>query len=724
MKKRSESIVDFLLVFIAVGMFTLGITRIWVWFNANYAGRQVDYQESRALAGKAGTYNNLGQNATTHLYPKIGTAAKDLPTGISCPSCAHKPLDLPEKWVFSSLNDFPAIHKIHYEIGGAGGTIGYGDCYKTCGALTTTDAQGNVLYVKDADGSIVWGAANPLNLVPDPDPNLECKSPAMTKVTIIDPNTHIPAEMDKPLFNTSCSCLVKCNCMKSLLPTLNGFTKQVQSLCGTGKDAAGKDIDNCVLLIPCNKMKDDKHHKDRKVCMEKACKGKCTETKYVVPKNPVDATEFKVKPDCGQACQLVINAKAMDKAADECDDWLDMCWWGTWGKAADEMYDAARQLRKAAGELAKEGETIQAQINKVKQCCDKPTNQLQQECLQYGQGDCNSRLQYAQQSLDATKDGLEINGNYTTAMLGRAQEIDTGCANPSYEEGCLYVCTDGDYTRHCLFTLSKAEEVNPTYSDELLRYTIDYYKQKSPNQYKTWLALVNTNTNNKYTNDYATFMKCMEHRVPIKSKQWLCNQKGINKAPDAVKALCAKGSTFHGTGYLYSAQGKDDTCQWDGMDRGAVPGWDYLYQNCGLLGILHQLNYVANHVIPGLEAEVDRKINSIPSCCSAVYTGNATMEDTCMDCYTTLENVATVNQCTQCVQDQVPLTDDNGNPVKDESGTIITRDKTYDELRECVTSSGQQFFADVNATFSSDANNKATADKLGNWTGPTGPTGP
>jgi len=52
-KNRAQSILDFVLIFGILLTFIIGLTRIWVWFNANYAKRNVDYQNTRLAAGQA-----------------------------------------------------------------------------------------------------------------------------------------------------------------------------------------------------------------------------------------------------------------------------------------------------------------------------------------------------------------------------------------------------------------------------------------------------------------------------------------------------------------------------------------------------------------------------------------------------------------------------------------------------------------------------------------------
>lgn len=77
-----------MVAFVAVAGLAIGIARIWIWFNANYARRQVAYQKSRFLAGQ---YSN-----TSSYDEPIDTGATE-----DCPGCTYAPLDLTEEWVFS-----------------------------------------------------------------------------------------------------------------------------------------------------------------------------------------------------------------------------------------------------------------------------------------------------------------------------------------------------------------------------------------------------------------------------------------------------------------------------------------------------------------------------------------------------------------------------------------------------------------------------------------------
>ena len=48
---KGQVLIEFVLMFVAVALFLLGATRLWIFFNANFANRQPSYQDSRTKAG-------------------------------------------------------------------------------------------------------------------------------------------------------------------------------------------------------------------------------------------------------------------------------------------------------------------------------------------------------------------------------------------------------------------------------------------------------------------------------------------------------------------------------------------------------------------------------------------------------------------------------------------------------------------------------------------------
>jgi hypothetical protein len=74
-RKAGQSLLDFVLVFGVLLTLLAGFTRIWVWFNSNFAKRNVDYQNTRLAAG---TSNSRARNL----------------------NYSDKPLAIDDNWVF------------------------------------------------------------------------------------------------------------------------------------------------------------------------------------------------------------------------------------------------------------------------------------------------------------------------------------------------------------------------------------------------------------------------------------------------------------------------------------------------------------------------------------------------------------------------------------------------------------------------------------------------
>ncbi len=50
---KAQVILDYIIIFAILAGFIVGLTRVWIWFNANIAKRSVDYQNTRLSAGTA-----------------------------------------------------------------------------------------------------------------------------------------------------------------------------------------------------------------------------------------------------------------------------------------------------------------------------------------------------------------------------------------------------------------------------------------------------------------------------------------------------------------------------------------------------------------------------------------------------------------------------------------------------------------------------------------------
>lgn len=89
LKDRAQVILGFIFAFIAILGLVIGIVRLWTWFNASYAHREVAYQTSRILAGQPHHYSDYG----TKTYIDVGATSTNL-------SALYQPLNLSEDWLF------------------------------------------------------------------------------------------------------------------------------------------------------------------------------------------------------------------------------------------------------------------------------------------------------------------------------------------------------------------------------------------------------------------------------------------------------------------------------------------------------------------------------------------------------------------------------------------------------------------------------------------------
>ncbi|MDD2653781.1 MAG: hypothetical protein PHI86_01565 [Candidatus Omnitrophica bacterium] len=84
--KLGQSILGFTFAFIIIAALSIGLTRIWAWYNINFGSRQVRYQASRPTAASPGYYGGDEEHPNvyiTHAY-----------------NPDYKPIDLTEQWVF------------------------------------------------------------------------------------------------------------------------------------------------------------------------------------------------------------------------------------------------------------------------------------------------------------------------------------------------------------------------------------------------------------------------------------------------------------------------------------------------------------------------------------------------------------------------------------------------------------------------------------------------
>ncbi len=259
--KKAQAILDYVLVFIALAVFSVGITRIWTWFDANYVKRQYDYQQSRLV-----TPGQM-EDATARLAAnKIYDTSK-----------ITTPYDLTEDWVFSPQGQ--AVGKIPHP--------------GVTGMSPTEECRERVLghEVKDRiDGSIKFPAQDPPSGCVDTEGNLD----------------------------ESCPFFQNCICM------LLDYNVEAQA----------------------------------QIFYDQACKA-------------------------GRVSGLCVEADKLRAQAQGCDDPWEVCWWGGFGKTAQELHRAADKLDIQAKELKKRGDRLKNEADNIKECCDRLLTPAEQNACLY-----------------------------------------------------------------------------------------------------------------------------------------------------------------------------------------------------------------------------------------------------------------------------------------------------------------------------------------------------
>ena len=173
--RKAQSILDFGLAFIALALLAVGITRIWVWFNANYAARQVTYQTSRFTA--AGTTRNTDAGV------------------LNLPADTFQPYDLNEDWVFKGqVTGQPLGNPL-----AGGGYLPWEQIQKDC-----HDCSLNI----------------------NNDPNFPC--PAGSTQGCIDNDPSCP---EGKIF-CHCPYYYECLCNGKALPVTKSYEDQIKTICG------------------------------------------------------------------------------------------------------------------------------------------------------------------------------------------------------------------------------------------------------------------------------------------------------------------------------------------------------------------------------------------------------------------------------------------------------------------------------------------------------------
>ena len=441
MKIRAEAILDFVLAFIATVILAIGITRIWVWFNVNFASSQVDYQKGRLAAGMApgGTHSITGTAATS-----------------ACPSCMHQPLDLTEEWVFHRASS---------------GSIGR---FSQSGSDPTVNSQ-NFCSTQCASDSACTG----------PGGEFDSSCPCFVKCIC---NQQIKPTLNQSLKNLIPMCGERNAAVNN--PAHPNFNNQAN---GDGEIIINRCGGHCYTY---NESIDSANSQNNHYGVSVTDCG-CDTTNCAQGESQTDITAACVINGethpacdcacCGQICQLHQNAQSMRHVADQCSEPWDICWWFTWGKSSDRLKEAADNLDQAANQMQAEADRDIQSTYQKEHCCDdfdqpsatQSAVDLQQECLNYGDSaiNCSDKLAQIKQNYAQLKTTAEdAISMFTNQVEPRITSIINACAastaycnvfpvySPSYlscSEGGSTIQSGAPHTLGCRYACCTSTRPSP-----------------------------------------------------------------------------------------------------------------------------------------------------------------------------------------------------------------------------------------------------------------------
>lgn len=373
--KSAQSILEFVFAFIVILLLSLGIVRVWTWFNANYAHREVAYQRSRASAGAAETYK-------TNPYVDIAGAGGD-----------YTPLNLTEDWVFSgkpsgmvgtAFGDLPSWEDVK-------------ECCKRCSLGVSLPGDEDICHCDGQDAGC--GTDN-----------------------------------EGSDFNPQCTTYTRCLCRASIRPTTDMLTMQRVRICGADVKTTDEGCNKCPGTC-------GESYNSKKEC-ESACKDEATKDAC---RTCLDNYE-SLFGTCGQYCNMLDNAKEMDKQAEKCDDPWELCWWGSWGGTADELRNGARELRTAANELRGDAMDMKGVMDRVSSCCEAENLALenQEVCIDAAQQyDCQGKVDIVTAGMDSRVKDLEEQKKDAEEQIKGMRDGVNKCdllANGICEQQCIDEC--------------------------------------------------------------------------------------------------------------------------------------------------------------------------------------------------------------------------------------------------------------------------------------------
>jgi len=199
-----------------------------------------------------------------------------------------------------------------------------------------------------------------------------------------------------------------------------------------------------------------------------SCAGyvQCTCEKNIEP--AVNGYMLSYNSLIGAKGQLEKQVKQLRDSANECDDPWELCWWGSWGKTAKELNNAANELQGTANDVGAEAATIASKISNMQTCCSAayPTREQQDLCLLLAsEGLCSSAVSSYQQIWQGYVDQLNPLITAADSEVGVVNNQIIPTCNGDAQESCTASCTTD-----CTKTASCATEEDPnctyTYVDQ------------------------------------------------------------------------------------------------------------------------------------------------------------------------------------------------------------------------------------------------------------------
>jgi len=339
--KWGQVFLGFIFAFIALVLLTVGITRIWAWFNLNLAGRGWNYQQTRRDAARGVNYNEL-EKAT------------------------QRPFFLDDEWLFKGKSSQAPMPSIVLENVSAMQGLNIDDCCKNCcngaphvvgcGCIPTVAKQYTLkelqdLYVSDtvANGSIPCDgfggvSGDSQKFIPPGAHVYSCDKNNVPNITydadFIPPGI-TPLDTSTPLLGTitigknfgdkEVKPLDKIDVQNPNNPAfipLGLGVLAIDPLCTVTDPKTGQPV-----------LDTDNNVKTRN------CPGRQRCTCRVGVARQVAALRAQALMQRQSAADLEKQVQSLRSKASDCDEPWSPCWWFSgFGKMADELYTAASKM--------------------------------------------------------------------------------------------------------------------------------------------------------------------------------------------------------------------------------------------------------------------------------------------------------------------------------------------------------------------------------------------